>query len=109
VTVASTIGASTMGANTMSGRKPSVAIIGAGMAGLSCANVLADSGWTVTLFDKGRRPGGRMASRKIETAHGPATFDFGAQYFTVRDAGFAAEVARWEEAGMAARWPEACP
>lgn len=93
----------------MSSRKPSVAIIGAGMAGLSCANVLAESGWAVTLFDKGRRPGGRMASRRIETSHGSASFDFGAQYFTVRDAGFAAEVARWEEAGIAARWPEARP
>jgi len=86
---------------------PSVAIIGAGMAGLSCADVLAASGWAVTLFDKGRRPGGRMASRQLETGHGPASFDFGAQYFTVRDPGFAAEVARWAEGGFAVRWPEA--
>ena len=86
---------------------PSVAIIGAGMAGLSCADVLAASGWSVTLFDKGRRPGGRMASRQLETDHGPASFDFGAQYFTVRDPGFAAEVSRWAEAGFAVRWPEA--
>ena len=77
------------------------------MAGLSCADVLAESGWAVTLFDKGRRPGGRMASRQLETAHGPAWFDFGAQYFTVRDPGFAAEVARWAEVGFAARWPDA--
>lgn len=50
-----------------------------------------------------------MASRQLETAHGLASFDFGAQYFTVRDPGFAAEVARWAEAGMATRWPEARP
>lgn len=86
---------------------PSVAIIGAGMAGLSCASVLAESGWTVTLFDKGRRPGGRMSSRQLETPQGPAGFDFGAQYFTVRDPGFAEEVSRWAQAGMATRWPEA--
>ena len=88
---------------------PTVAIIGAGMAGISCADVLAESGWTVTLFDKGRRPGGRMASRQLETPHGPAGFDFGAQYFSVRDPGFAAEVARWSDAGFATRWPEARP
>ncbi len=86
---------------------PSVAIIGAGIAGLSCADALVGQGWRVTLFDKGRKAGGRMASRRIETAHGEASFDFGAQYFTVRDAGFAAEVGRWEQAGIAARWPEA--
>ena len=85
----------------------SVAIIGAGIAGLSCADALVGQGWRVTLFDKGRKAGGRMASRRIETPHGEASFDFGAQYFTVRDADFAAEVARWEQAGIAARWPEA--
>jgi len=86
---------------------PSVAIVGAGIAGLSCASVLAEEGWRVTLFDKGRKAGGRMASRRIDTAHGEASFDFGAQYFTVRDRAFAAEVARWAEAGLAVRWPEA--
>ncbi len=87
----------------------SVAIVGAGIAGLSCADVLAAEGWRVTLFDKGRRPGGRMASRRMDTAQGEAYFDFGAQYFTVRDDGFAAQVARWAEAGLAVRWPEAGP
>ncbi len=86
---------------------PTVAIIGAGIAGLSCADALAGAGWRVTLFDKGRKAGGRMASRRIDTPHGEASFDFGAQYFTVRDAGFSAEVARWAEAGLAVRWPEA--
>jgi predicted NAD/FAD-dependent oxidoreductase len=86
---------------------PSVAIVGAGIAGLSCADILAKEGWQVTLFDKGRRAGGRMASRRIETAQGEASFDFGAQYFTVRDPGFAADVARWADAGLAMRWPEA--
>lgn len=87
--------------------KRSVAIVGAGIAGLSCADVLAKEGWRVTLFDKGRKAGGRMASRRIETARGEASFDFGAQYFTVRDDGFAAQVARWADAGLAVRWPDA--
>ena len=38
-----------------------VAIIGAGMAGLTCASRLAEAGHDVAVFDKGRGPGGRMA------------------------------------------------
>lgn len=49
------------------------AVVGAGAAGLAAARRLQAQGATVTLFDKGRRPGGRLASR--DTAHG--VFDHG--------------------------------
>ncbi|WP_294233388.1 NAD(P)/FAD-dependent oxidoreductase [uncultured Sphingomonas sp.] len=85
----------------------SAAIIGAGMAGLSCAERLTDAGWRVTLFDKGRRPGGRMASKRV-TAMGPSfAFDYGAQYLTARDPDFVAQMACWAQAGIVARWPAA--
>lgn len=84
-----------------------IGIIGAGLAGLSAAGGLARAGHQVALFDKARGPGGRMSTRRIETAEGMAFFDHGAQYFTARDADFTAEVARWEAAGAAARWPVA--
>lgn len=61
-----------------------IAVIGAGMAGVSCARQLAQAGWSVTLLDKSRGWGGRMATRKTEFGG----FDHGAQYFTVRDARF---------------------
>lgn len=61
------------------------ALIGAGMAGVACARTLVQAGHRVTLFEKSRGPGGRMATR--QTAFG--SFDHGAQYFTVRDARFA--------------------
>ena len=86
-----------------------VAIVGAGMAGLSCADALKRAGIAVSLFDKGRGPGGRMSSRRIETPLGSAVFDFGAQYFTARDDAFAAQVQTWEANGVVARWPEARP
>ena len=86
-----------------------IAIVGAGMAGLSCATGLRDIGHTVTLFDKGRGPGGRMSTRRMDSPLGPVSFDHGAQYFTSRDPGFRRQVQAWEAQGHAARWPMAAP
>ena len=66
--------------------KPSknIAIVGAGMAAITCARTLMQAGHRVTVFEKSRGVGGRMSTR-----HSPyGTFDHGAQYFTVRDARF---------------------
>jgi predicted NAD/FAD-dependent oxidoreductase len=86
-----------------------VAIIGAGIAGLACAARLAEAGCQVRLFDKGRAPGGRMSTRRVDLDGVAVTFDHGAQYFTARDPRFAAVVEQWAEAGLAARWPAAGP
>ena len=50
-----------------------------------------------------------MASRRIMTAAGEASFDHGAQYFTARDPAFRSEAEAWARAGWAARWPAAGP
>ncbi len=84
----------------MSVKQAHIAIIGAGIAGLSCASVLAGAGFQVSVFDKGRVPSGRMSTRLGEAWQ----CDHGAQYFTARDPQFRAEVARWEAAGVAAQW-----
>ena len=81
-----------------------IGIVGAGMAGLSCATALTASGHHVQLFDKARGPGGRMATRRIETPLGTAAFDHGAQYFTARDPGFKAQVAVWAQQGVVEKW-----
>ncbi len=78
----------------------SVAIIGAGIAGLAAGRTLSDHGLHVTLFDKARGPGGRMATRR----HTPYAFDHGAQYFTARDERFQRYVQSWVAAGHAAPW-----
>lgn len=84
-----------------------IAIVGAGMAGLSCATRLAALGHDVALFDKGRGPGGRMATRRVEADGTMLRFDHGAQYFTARDPRFVEQVARWEREGVVARWDAA--
>ncbi len=79
---------------------PHVAVIGAGIAGLSCATTLQTAGMRVSVFDKSRGPAGRLSTRRGEDWQ----CDHGAQYFTARDADFRAEVNRWVDAGVAAVW-----
>jgi renalase len=81
-----------------------MAVIGSGLAGLSCAQALLQAGHTVHVFDKARGPSGRMSTRRSEDENGPWQCDHGAQYFTARDAAFRSEVARWQQAGVAAVW-----
>ncbi len=84
-----------------------ILVIGGGMAGLSAAQALAAAGRSVTVLDKGRGPGGRMATRRVESQGETLRFDHGAQYFTARDPAFRAVVAAWERDGIAASWPAA--
>ena len=91
----------------MDGHNSDFLVIGAGMAGLACAAQLARHGARVTVLDKGRGPGGRMAARRVEIGGEQVSFDHGARYFTARDAAFREAVAQWEAAGVAARWPAA--
>ena len=80
-----------------------MAVVGAGIAGLACAGRLEKAGLAVALFDKGRYPGGRIATRSVDGA----SFDHGAQFATARGASLAAALQRWQALGLAAVWPAA--
>lgn len=77
-----------------------VAVIGAGIAGLSCARALQSSGISVDIFEKSRGPSGRMSTRRTEDW----SADHGAQYFTARDPRFIQELQDWIQAGTADTW-----
>ncbi len=77
-----------------------IAIIGAGMAGLSAATSLHSAGQKVHLFDKSRGSGGRMASKRNESG----SLDLGAKFFKASDAGFAAMLEDWHSSGWIAPW-----
>lgn len=84
--------------------KYDVLIIGSGLSGLSCATQLQQGGKKVCVLDKGYQPGGRTASKSLETPLGKAIFDYGAQYFTVEELEFQKQVVQWQKAGIVQKW-----
>lgn len=62
-----------------------VAVIGAGLTGLTCASRLMRAGMDVRVFDKGRGLGGRLASRRLDNG---LRFDHGATYVETDDPAF---------------------
>ena len=83
------------------GQPLSVAVIGGGVAGAACARALVDAGHVVTVFDKGRGPGGRCSTR---SADGDRHFDHGAPYFTAVDERFVRFVDSWHHEGIVSRF-----
>ena len=81
-------------------KESTVAVIGAGIAGLSCAAKLNAQGYQVQIFEKSRGVSGRMSTRNTEDW----SADHGAQYFTARDPLFINEVHNWINADVAAIW-----
>lgn len=81
--------------------KPTVAVIGAGMTGITCARALADAGFDVTVFEKSRGLGGRMATRRVGKT---LTIDHGAQFITARSDAFKDFMQRACKAGTADIW-----
>lgn len=77
-----------------------IIVVGAGLSGLMAAQSLQSLGHHVTVFDKGRGVGGRLATRRIDDA----TLDHGAQFFTVRSEEFAQHVNAWIDAGVVHEW-----
>ncbi|MSQ69095.1 MAG: hypothetical protein EXR83_13080 [Gammaproteobacteria bacterium] len=69
---------------------------------LRCAPQAA--GAQLQIFDKGRAPGGRLATRELQLPSGAIGVDHGAQYFAARTPLFQAQCERWRTAGVLAPW-----
>lgn len=80
-----------------------IAIIGAGLSGLTAAHLLKDS-CEVTIFEKSRGVGGRMSTRRAE----PYFFDHGAQYFTAKTERFQAFIQPLLDQGIIEKWNARC-
>jgi renalase len=81
-------------------RPARVLVLGAGCAGLVAARDLVTAGHEVTVLDKGRAVGGRLATRRV----GDAVFDHGAQFATFKHDDVGDLVDRWRDAGVLAPW-----
>ena len=79
-----------------------VAIVGAGLSGAFLSVLLGRAGHTVRVFDKGRGPGGRLATRRHESG---VRFDHGAPGVPMPDGDpFSVVLEALVEKGHAARW-----
>ena len=79
---------------------PRVAVIGAGVGGLMASRCLVDHGVDVTVFDKSRGVGGRMATRHEDDL----SFDHGTPFFTAHDSRFSRYVRSWIQQDLVKPW-----
>lgn len=77
----------------------SIAIVGAGLSGLTCAHLLTPYA-NVSIFEKSRGVGGRLATRRAE----PFAFDHGVQSFTVSTQAFADFISPMIREGILTPW-----
>lgn len=71
---------------TTAAREAPTVVVGAGIAGLSCARMLADAGRPVVVLERAPGVGGRCATRRFEEQ----AIDFGVSFFHGRDPDFVA-------------------
>lgn len=79
-----------------------VAVIGAGMAGLTCAKQLQQRGDRVVILEKSRGVGGRIATRRLHET----LADHGTCYLTPKGEAFRALLERLTEAGVVQSWTD---
>jgi renalase len=80
-------------------------IVGGGISGLIAATQLKQAGLSVTVLDKGRRIGGRLATRRvISLPNVEGTFDYGAQFLSVSDPLFKTWIEGLKDRGVAKEW-----
>ena len=84
----------------MASRIPTVAIVGAGIAGLTCGTALRGLVPHITVFEKDVFPGGRINRYRV----GEYEFNHGAQYFTVNNPLFRNIVSAWQTEGIVRPW-----
>ncbi|MCY7321353.1 MAG: FAD-dependent oxidoreductase [Phormidesmis sp. CAN_BIN36] len=79
-----------------------IAVIGAGVAGLTCAQQLQQAGYKVVVVEKSRGLGGRLATRRLQGTHA----DHGVCYLKPKDDRFKALVEKLVERSILQIWTD---
>jgi renalase len=82
-------------ADSSAGPPPRAGIVGAGIAGASCAGHLAAAGWQVDIYDKARGAGGRLSTLRKE--HGWASL--GTPFISAKREPFRSQLREWARQG----------
>ncbi|MAH85287.1 MAG: hypothetical protein CBB68_13755 [Rhodospirillaceae bacterium TMED8] len=78
-----------------------IAIVGAGLCGLACADKLKQYGLSPIVFEKSRDVGGRLATRKLKDG---SEFDHGTQYIVSKGTEFQSYIENAIKTQNAAEW-----
>ena len=70
-------------------------IVGAGIAGASCAGHLVAAGWEVDVFEKARGAGGRLSTRRLEQGWA----SLGSPYLSAKRDPFRSQLREWARQG----------
>lgn len=82
-------------------------VIGGGITGLIIATILQRKGIKVTVLDKRKNIGGRLATRRVRESESIAgVFDYGIQYFSVKSPQFQVWVDDWLKHGVVKEWSQ---
>ena len=85
--------------------EPTYIVVGGGISGLIAATMLQRQGLKVTVLDKGRGIGGRLATRRIKHSDRiEGVFDYGTQYFSVASDRFQPWIDDWLAKGIIKQW-----
>lgn len=79
-----------------------VIVVGAGLAGLTCARLLLSSGYSVQVIEKSRGVGGRVATRRAS----PIAFDHGARMLTIQGSHTQSLTEALQADGVLQPWPQ---
>jgi len=77
-----------------------VIVIGAGMAGLTCARQLRQAGLNITIVEKSAGVGGRMATRRLQGTW----VDHGAQLLSSKSDDFGRFIRKMQDQGLVKEW-----
>ena len=80
-------------------------VVGGGITGLIVATILQRRGIEVTVLDKGRGIGGRLATRRIDRGEpNEGVFDYGTQYFSLEHSSLQPWIDEWLDRGLIKEW-----